>query len=85
MGLRSILLDLSGSKKRMAALGLAPDRRRQVPRLVGGGGGEKRALTLWKSYLLSWRTNDAKLECLKRRGRMTFVNSVMSFTMKQSP
>ena len=30
--------------------------------------------TLWKSYLLSWRTKLAKLLCLKCFGRMCFVN-----------
>ena len=42
-------------------------------------------LTLWKSYLLSWRTKLAKLECLNMRGRMDLVNSFMSLTTKQSP
>ena len=30
--------------------------------------------TLWKSYLLSWRTKLAKLLCLKCLGRIDFVN-----------
>jgi hypothetical protein len=30
--------------------------------------------TLWKSYLLSWRTKLAKLLCLKCFGRMCLVN-----------
>jgi hypothetical protein len=38
--------------------------------------------TLWKSYLLSWRTKDAKFECLNIRGRMDFVNSFMSYRGK---
>ena len=46
--------------------------------------GEDR-LTLWKSYLFSWRTKEAKFECLNMRGRMDFVNSFMSLTTKQSP
>ena len=41
--------------------------------------------TLWKSYLFSCRTKDAKFECLNMRGRMDFVNSFMSLTTKQSP
>lgn len=31
-------------------------------------------LTLWKSYLLSWRTKLAKFECLKCFGRIDVVN-----------
>jgi hypothetical protein len=31
-------------------------------------------LTLWKSYLFSWRTKLAKLLCLKCLGRMCLVN-----------
>lgn len=42
-------------------------------------------LTLWKSYLLSCRTNEAKLECLNIRGRIDFVNSVISLITKLSP
>lgn len=49
----------------------------------GGGGGNgvkgKKRQTLWKSYLLSWRTKDAKFECLNIRGRMDFVNSFISY------
>ena len=48
-----------------------------------GTNGEAR--TLWKSYLFSCRTKEAKLECLNMRGRIDFVNSFMSFTTKQSP
>ena len=43
------------------------------------GGNEVKGQTLWKSYLLSWRTKDAKLECLNIRGRMDFVNSFISY------
>ena len=35
-------------------------------------------LTLWKSYLLSWRTKLAKFECLKCFGRIDVVNWFMS-------
>lgn len=31
-------------------------------------------LTLWKSYLFSWRTKLAKLLCLKCFGSIVFVN-----------
>jgi hypothetical protein len=32
--------------------------------------------------LLSWRTKDAKFECLNIRGRMDFVNSFISYRGK---
>jgi hypothetical protein len=41
-------------------------------------GDKAKGQTLWKSYLLSWRTKDAKFECLNIRGNMDFVNSFMS-------
>ena len=43
---------------------------------------EGKRRTLWKSYLLSWRTKDAKFECLNIRGRMDFVNSFISYRGK---
>lgn len=47
--------------------------------------GDSSFLILWKSYLFSCRTKEAKLECLNILGRMVLVNSVMSLTMNESP
>ncbi len=40
---------------------------------------------LWKSYMLSWRTKEENLLCLKYLGSIYFINFSLSLTMKQLP
>ncbi len=40
---------------------------------------------LWKSYMLSWRTKEENLLCLKYLGSIYFMNFSLSLTMKQLP
>ena len=42
-------------------------------------------MTLWKPYMLSWRTNEEKLLCLKYLGRTFSANSFDRFTTKPVP